>query len=56
MQMSDNTLVLNYISPYLEEGFTGEVKVTVVYNFSDENELAFMSKPFKFQLFNESWK
>ena len=27
-QMSDNTLVLNYVSPYLEEGFTGEMKVT----------------------------
>ncbi|MBO4786608.1 MAG: galactose mutarotase [Prevotella sp.] len=39
MQMSDNTLVLNYTSPYLEEGFTGEVKTTVVYNFSDDNEL-----------------
>ena len=38
-QMSDNTLVLNYTSPYLEEGFTGEVKTTVVYNFSDDNEL-----------------
>jgi aldose 1-epimerase len=39
MQMSDTTLVLNYISPYLEEGFTGEMKVTVVYNFNDDNEL-----------------
>ena len=38
-QMSDNTLVLNYVSPYLEEGFTGEMKVTVVYSFSDDNEL-----------------
>jgi aldose 1-epimerase len=38
-QMSDNTLVLNYVSPYLEEGFTGEMKVTVVYTFSDDNEL-----------------
>lgn len=38
-QMSYNTLVLNYTSPYLEEGFTGEVKTTVVYNFSDDNEL-----------------
>ncbi|RRD01994.1 aldose epimerase family protein [Prevotella sp. OH937_COT-195] len=38
-QMSDNTLVLNYTSPYLEEGFTGEVKTTVVYNLSDTNEL-----------------
>ena len=39
MQMSDTTLVLNYTSPYLEEGFTGEMKVTVVYSFNDDNEL-----------------
>ena len=39
LQMSDTTLVLNYVSPYLEEGFTGEMKVTVVYNFNDDNEL-----------------
>ena len=38
MRMSDNTVVLNYVSPYMEEGFTGEVKVTVVYTFTDENE------------------
>lgn len=38
--MNDNTLVLNYTSPYLEEGFTGEVKTTVVYSLSDSNELA----------------
>lgn len=38
LKMSENTLVLNYVSPYLEEGFTGEVKVTVVYTFTDENE------------------
>ncbi|MBQ6653861.1 MAG: galactose-1-epimerase, partial [Prevotella sp.] len=28
-QMNDQTLVLDYVSPYGEEGFTGEVKVTV---------------------------
>ena len=39
-QMNDQTLVLDYTSPYGEEGFTGEVKVTVVYTFTDENELA----------------
>lgn len=38
-QMNDQTLVLEYTSPYGEEGFTGEVKVTVVYSFTDENEL-----------------
>ncbi len=39
-QMNESTLVLNYVSPYLEEGFTGEMKVTVVYTFSNDNELA----------------
>ena len=39
MQMNDNTLVLNLISAYGEEGYTGEVKVTVVYTFTNENEL-----------------
>ena len=38
-QMNDQTLVLEYTSPYGEEGFTGEVKITVVYSFTDENEL-----------------
>ncbi len=39
IQMSENTLVLNYVSAYGEEGFSGEVKTTVVYSFTDENEL-----------------
>lgn len=39
LQMNDTTLVLKYVSPYGEEGFTGEVKVTVIYTFNDENEL-----------------
>ena len=39
LQMNDRTLVLNLISAYGEEGYTGEVKVTVVYTFTDENEL-----------------
>ena len=39
MQMNDQTLVLKYISPYGEEGYSGELKVTVVYTFSDDNEL-----------------
>ena len=39
LQMSDNTLVLNYVSPYLQEGFTGEMKVTVVYTFGNDNDL-----------------
>jgi aldose 1-epimerase len=37
--MNDQTLVLKYVSPYGEEGYTGEMKVTVVYTFNDENEL-----------------
>lgn len=39
LQMNTQTLVLKYVSPYGEEGFSGEVKVTVVYTFNDENEL-----------------
>lgn len=39
IQMSPQTLVLNYTSAYGEEGFSGEVKTTVVYSFNDENEL-----------------
>ena len=38
-QMNDQTLVLEYVSPYGEEGFTGEVKTTVVYTFTNDNEL-----------------
>ena len=39
MQVSSNAVVLKYTSPYGEEGFSGEVKVTVVYTFNNENEL-----------------
>ena len=39
LQMNDQALVLKYVSPYGEEGYTGEVKVTVVYTFNDDNEL-----------------
>ena len=39
LQMNDHTLVLQYISPYGEEGFTGEVKIVVVYSFTEDNEL-----------------
>ena len=38
-QMNDQSLVLELISAYGEEGFTGELKVTVVYTFTNENEL-----------------
>ena len=37
--MNDHTLVLKYVSPYGEEGFSGELKVTVVYTFTNDNEL-----------------
>lgn len=39
LRMNDETVVLNYVSSYGEEGFTGEVKVTVAYTFNDDNEL-----------------
>ena len=38
-QMNDQSLVLELISAYGEEGYTGELKVTVVYTFTNENEL-----------------
>jgi aldose 1-epimerase len=38
IQMNDKTLVLNYVSAYGEEGYSGELKVTVVYSFNDDNE------------------
>lgn len=39
LQMNEHTLVLKYVSPYGEEGFSGEMKVTVEYSFTDDNEL-----------------
>ena len=39
LKMNDETLILNYVSSYGEEGYTGEVKVTVAYIFNDDNEL-----------------
>ena len=39
LQINDHTLVLKYVSPYGEEGFSGEMKTTVVYSFTDDNEL-----------------
>lgn len=37
--MNDSTLVLHYVAAYGEEGFSGELKTTVVYTWTDENEL-----------------
>lgn len=37
--MNEETLILNYVSSYGEEGFSGELKVTVAYTFNDNNEL-----------------
>ncbi|MCD8282127.1 MAG: galactose mutarotase [Prevotella sp.] len=39
IQMNDRELSLTYISPYGEEGFTGEVKTFVTYTWTDDNEL-----------------
>lgn len=36
--MNDHTLVLHYVSSYGEEGYTGELKTTVVYTWTDDNE------------------
>ena len=40
LQMNDHTLVLKYVSPYGEEGFSGEMRVTVVYTFGEDNDLS----------------
>ena len=39
LQMNDHALALNLTSAYGEEGYTGEVKVTVVYTLTDDDEL-----------------
>ena len=38
-QINDQELVLRYVSAYYEEGFPGELKMTVKYSLSDDNEL-----------------
>ena len=38
-QIDEQTLVLSYVSAYGQEGYPGELKVTVVYTFNDDNEL-----------------
>lgn len=39
IQMNEQTLALSLISPYGDEGFTGELKVNVEYTWTDDNEL-----------------
>lgn len=39
IQMDEQTLALNYVSAYGEEGFSGELKTTVVYTFNNDNKL-----------------
>ena len=38
-QVSDHAVVLKYVSPYGEEGFTGELEVWVAYTLTENNEL-----------------
>lgn len=38
-QIGDKTLVLRYVSAYYEEGFPGELSMTVRYTWTDDNEL-----------------
>ena len=54
LQMNDTTLVLNYISAYGEEGFSGELKTTVIYTFTNDNELVieYMAKTNKKTVIN----
>ena len=39
VQMNEQALVLKLNSPYGEEGFTGEMSITVEYTWTDDNEL-----------------
>lgn len=39
IQMNGHELSLTYVSPYGEEGYTGEVKVNVTYTLTEDNEL-----------------
>lgn len=39
VQLSESELQLSYLSPDGEEGFPGNMKVTLVYSISDDNEL-----------------
>ena len=38
-QINESSLVLRYVSAYYEEGFPGELSMTVMYSLSDDNEL-----------------
>ena len=38
-QIDNHTLVLRYVSAYYEEGFPGELTMTVRYTWTDDNEL-----------------
>lgn len=37
--MNDHTLVLHYVAAYGEEGYSGELKTTVIYTWTNDNEL-----------------
>lgn len=53
-QMGNNRLALHYVSAYGEEGFSGELNVTVEYTFTDDNELVidYMAKTNKKTIIN----
>lgn len=38
-QINDHTLVLRYVSAYYQEGFPGELSMTVMYTLNNDNEL-----------------
>lgn len=38
-QINDHAIVMKYVSPYGEEGFTGELEIWVAFTFTDDNEL-----------------
>jgi len=60
VKKSENEVVLSLVSPDLEEGFPGELKVTMNYKLTDENEFAITyraetSKPTVINLTNHSF-
>ncbi len=38
-QVDDQAVAMRYVSPHMEEGFPGELRVTVTFRFDDDNQL-----------------
>jgi aldose 1-epimerase len=53
-QVNDHAIVLKYVDPYGEEGFSGEVEIWVAYTWTNDNELVikYMAKTNKKTIIN----